>query len=77
MGLEVQVIPRDAGQIQFALVPHIRRIAGVGVTFAVNEDAVLPPAGGDQQAAEAAELLAVPVSWVLAAMKGASASRSA
>ena len=55
MGLEVQVIPRDAGQLQFALVPHIRRIAGVGVTFAVNEDAVLPPAGGDQQAAEAAE----------------------
>ena len=77
MGLEVQVIPRDAGQFQFALVPHIRRIAGVGVTFAVNEDAVLPPAGGDQQAAEAAELLAVPGELVLAAMKGASASRSA
>ena len=59
-GLEVQVIPRDAGQIQFALVPHIRRIAGVGVTFAVNEDAVLPLAGRDQQAAEAAGLLTVP-----------------
>lgn len=59
-GLEVQVIPRDTGQIQFALVPHIRRIAGVGVALAVNEDAVLPSAGGDQQAAEAAGLLAVP-----------------
>ena len=47
-GLEVQVIPREAGQIQFALVPHIRRIAGVGVALAVNEDAVLPSAGGDQ-----------------------------
>ena len=77
MGLEVQVIPRDAGQIQFALVPHIRRIAGVGVTFAVNEDAVLPPAGGDQQAAEAAELLAVPGELGPCGDERASASRSA
>ena len=77
MGLEVQVIPRDAGQIQFALVPHIRRIAGVGVTFAVNEDAVLPPAGGDSRQRKRPNFSLYPVSWVLAAMKGASASRSA
>ena len=76
MGLEVQVIPRDAGQIQFALVPHIRRIAGVGVTFAVNEPSCRLRAVTSRQR-KRPNFSLYPVSWVLAAMKGASASRSA